>query len=211
MNIAIIGAGRLGGSLARRFAALGHQVDVKVPDPTAEKYAELAKIDNVTLGAAGTELADAEMVFLAVPWEVVTDTTKSLGDLGGRILVDCTNPVTFGENGLALAVGHTTSGAETVAEHAMNAVVFKALNQLGTPILDAPTDFPAPPLMYVAGPDGDEKVRLMDLIKDLGLDPHDAGPLAAARLLEPLALLWMSQAFRPDGGPNFTHVWQSRV
>lgn len=210
MEIALIGAGRLGTSLARRFAGLGHSVDVRVPDPSDEKHAALSQLDGIALNAAGTPLGSADIIFLAVPWEVATDVTSALGDLGGRSLVDCTNPVTFGADGLALAVGHTTSGAEMIAEAAKNATVFKTLNQLGTPILDAPEDFAAPPLMYVAGPDGDEKEQLMGLIAELGLDPHDAGPLAAARLLEPLALLWMSQAFRPDGGPNFTHVWQNR-
>ena len=42
----------------------------------------------------------------------------------------------------------------------------------------------------------------MRLVDELGFDPVDAGPLTQARLLEPLALLWISLAYRQGLGRN---------
>lgn len=55
----------------------------------------------------------------------------ALGDLAGAILIDCTNPLATGPDGLRLVIGHDSSGVEEIAKAAPRASVFKTLNQTG--------------------------------------------------------------------------------
>ena len=57
--------------------------------------------------------------------------------------------------------------------------------------------------MFVAGDDATHKPIVMQLVSDLGFEAIDAGGLIVARLLEPMALLWINIAFRPGGSRDF--------
>ena len=48
--------------------------------------------------------------------------------------------------------------------------------------------------MFMAGDDGGAKTVVAGILADLGFEPLDAGGIAAARLLEPLAMVWINQA-----------------
>ena len=64
----------------------------------------------------------AEAVVLSVPWPAVPDALAAAGDLNGKVLIDCTNPLRMGASGLELEIGHSTSGGERVAALAPGAV-----------------------------------------------------------------------------------------
>lgn len=185
MRIAVIGAGNVGATLGNAWSAAGHQVTygVRKPDPasTAEK----------TVGEAA---AGAEVVVLATPWPAVDDAVAACGDLTGRILVDCTNPLLPGLAGLE--VGTTTSGVEKIAELAPGAKAVKAFNTVGFNVMANPTFDGKPVSMLYCGDDPDAKAIVRQLIADCGFEPVDAGPLKQARLLEPFALLWISMAMQ---------------
>ena len=57
--------------------------------------------------------------------------------------------------------------------------------------------------MFVAGDDAEAKKAVTQLSNDLGFETLDAGPLSQARLLEPVAMLWISLAYTGGLGPNF--------
>ena len=74
-------------------------------------------------------------------------------------------------------------------------MLFKAFNTTGFGNMQNP-DFPqGKAAMFVAGPDGKGKQTAMQLVKDVGFEAVDAGDLPSARLLEPLAMLWIKLAF----------------
>jgi predicted dinucleotide-binding enzyme len=124
-----------------------------------------------------------------------------MGDLAGKIVIDCTNPLRMGATGLELEIGHSTSGGERVAGWAQGASVFKTLNQTGFEIMgDAEAFGPPAPVMFVAGDDEAAKPRVMDLVRDLGFEAVDAGPLTGARLLEGIAMLWIHMAINRKAG-----------
>jgi predicted dinucleotide-binding enzyme len=101
----------------------------------------------------------------------------------------------MGTDGLQLDIGHTTSGGERVASLAQGAAVFKTLNQTGFANMEHAREFaPVPAVMYVAGDDDAQKPLVLSLISDLGFQAIDAGPLRVARLLEPMAMLWIHMA-----------------
>lgn len=111
---------------------------------------------------------------------------------------------------LGLAIGHATSGGEEVAARVPGAFVFKTLNQTGAETLADAGAYDPRPVMFVAGDDADRKAVVLGLVGELGFDPADAGPLANARLLEPLALLWIDQALVRGAGRHFAFARLTR-
>lgn len=205
MQIAILGAGNVGGTLGKRWSAVGHTVVFGVRDAADPKLKDLlgaAKATAATLSEAATR---GEVVVLAVPWDAVPAAldAASVG-LGDKVLLDCTNPVSMGSDLLAkgLLVGHTTSAGEQVAKRAPTARVVKSLNTVGWPIMADPSLQGQPSVMPYCGDDGAAKDVVARLLGDLGFEALDAGPLANARLLEPFGMLWISLAFQRLG-PHF--------
>ncbi len=187
MQLAIIGAGNVGNALAAGWSAAGHQITFGVRDPqAAPKRATATSYTSVAAAAKS-----AEVLVLSVPWQAAPDALASAGDLSGKILIDCTNPLQMGADGLELAIGLNGSGAERVAELAPGASVFKTLNQTGFANMERAHEFALPAVMYVAGDDETRKPQVMSLVADLGFQAVNAGPLRIARLLEPMAMLWI--------------------
>lgn len=145
-------------------------------------------------------VAPADVVVLCTPWQGTEQAVQGCGDLSGKILIDCTNPLTPDVAGLE--VGLTTSGAEQVATWAPGARVCKAMNQIGAPMMDGP-QLSGQPVMFVCGNDDDAKAVTTGLVSELGFEAVDIGDLTLARLLEPYALLWIHLALRRGFGTNF--------
>lgn len=198
MRIAIIGAGNVGGTLGRRWLKLGHEVVFGVRDPqgaTADRLrAELA--GQLRLASPAEAAAFAEIVVLTVPSAAAESTTASLGDLTAKVLVDATNPVGAGF-AHAYAEG---SVAERVAAAAPGAHVVKAFNTTGFNIMADPQFGTESASLFVCGDDSAAMEQVQTLAAALGFDPVDCGPLRQARLLEHLALLWISMAMAHGHG-----------
>jgi hypothetical protein len=151
-------------------------------------------------GAGATEAlpaaaaAQADVVVLALPWAVAEGAVKALGELEGKVVIDCMNPLTMTDGALGLERGFSTSGAETVQSWLPGAHVVKTLNQVGAEIMANPSMLAAIPVMFLAGDDMTAKAKAAALVTDAGFEVLDAGPLRQARLLEPLAMLWINQA-----------------
>ena len=203
MRIAVIGAGSVGGTLGKGWAERGHQVTFAVKDPADAKLRSLlgsikGKADAKPVRDAAR---DAEVVVLATPWDANADAIRAAGDLAGKILIDVTNPLKPDLSGLAL--GHDTSGAERVAAMAKGARVFKALNQTGFENMANPAYPAGKAVMFVAGDDPAGKKTVLELVSGLGFEAVDAGNLQAARLLEPLAMLWIHLMVHQKIGRSF--------
>ena len=194
MNIAIIGAGNVGGTLGAAWAKkAGHDIVFGVRDPKAEKVqALLSKIGGKAKAATPAEAASAAgFIVLSTPWPATEAAIRSMGDLKGKVILDATNPLTRGPEGIGLEIGHGISGGEKVQGWASGASVFKTLNTTGFGTMAEPVFNGVKSLMFVAGDDAANKPKVMALIGELGFDVVDAGPLKNARLLEPHALLWI--------------------
>src|SRR5881628_2392691 len=154
MRIAIIGAGHVGQTLGRRWAERDHTIVYGVREPEAPKSKDAATATGhgARVATAREAAADAEVVVLATPWEAAHDALRGADALGGKILVDATNPLGGGV-GEGLAVGHTTSGAEQVAGWAPGARVVKAFNTTGWPNMKDPDYAGQPATMLVCGED----------------------------------------------------------
>lgn len=200
MRIALIGAGMVGGALGRRWAENGHEVLFCTRHPEDDRMSKM--LDEIgTLACSGpVEKAASwgDVVVLAIPWAGVTDALHTVGDLKGRVLLDCTNPLAADLSGLG--IGHTTSGGEQVAEMAKNARVVKIFNTTGFGNMLDPQYEDHRASMFYCGDDDDAKSTAAGLAEEIGFDPVDAGPLQNSRLLEPLAMLWIYMAMRGGQG-----------
>jgi predicted dinucleotide-binding enzyme len=202
MKIAIIGAGNVGGTLGRAWAKKGHDIFFGVRSPQNEKIQRLVQsLDpKARAGAIAEAAAFGEVVVLATPWQATEAAVREAGDLSGKVVIDCTNPLKPDVSGLE--VGFNSSGAEQVARWAKGAKVFKAFNTTGSPMMADPVINGLRTVMFICGDDEGAKPAVLQLASDVGFDTIDAGKLAQARLLEPCAMLWISLAFG-GMGPEF--------
>lgn len=200
MRIGIIGSGNVGGALGTRWAAAGHHVIFSSRSPESPGVLDLvrkaghgARADT----AAGT-VAASDVLLLATPWEVTRAAATGLGPLGGKVLIDATNPLLPGLAGIEY--GTATSGAEQIASWVPGSRVVKAFNTIGFNVMANPRFPSGDAALLYCGDDADAKQTVRQLALDLGFDPHDAGPLSASRLLEPFALLWITLAMKQGYG-----------
>ena len=190
MKIAVIGTGTVGSALARGFSRAGHDVILGSRRPEDDEVRALAEETGAAAAVRPAEAAGrAEVVVLAVPWAAARAAVEGLGDLGGKILVDATNPL-----GPGLALVAEPSGGELVARWARGARVVKAFNTIGAEVMATADRFDPPPVLFLAGDDGDAKETVALLAAELGFDPVDAGALQRSRHLEHLAVLWIHRA-----------------
>jgi predicted dinucleotide-binding enzyme len=200
MRIAIIGAGSVGATLGRAWIKYGEDVIWGLRNPADPKHAALPR---ERVKAPAEAVKEAEVVVIATPWSSAEAAIRSLGSLAGKIVIDCTNPLGMGPDGLQLVLGFNTSAGEQVASWAPGAIVFKTLNTTGAGNMAKAAEYPVKPVMLVAGDDAGSKLRVMELVGKLGFEAVDAGPLKNARLLEPLAMLWIDQAMKRGRGRDF--------
>jgi hypothetical protein len=200
----------MGAKLGTLFARAGHEVVFSYAR-SQDKLRKLAR-EAGSKARAGTprEAAqDADAILLAVHWSRVDDVLKQAGDLSGKVIVTCSLPMNAGNTKLIL--GTTTSGAEELARKLPRAHVVCAFNTVPSEVLfgvyEAERKKHRPSLVY-CGDDEDAKKRTAELIRDVGFDPVDAGPLRIARYTEPFALLVAQLAYEGDAGPELAYRFE---
>jgi predicted dinucleotide-binding enzyme len=202
MKIAIIGAGNVGRALGGALVRAGHSVAFGVRDP------DPARADQATIAAAARS---ADVVILATPFGAAKDVAAATEGLAGKVVIDLTNPLGMTPEGLGLTMGFSTSGAEQVAALLPAAHVYKAFNQTGLENLGDAGGYAHKPVMFVAGDNDVRKPAVLGLVEDAGFEAIDMGDLRAARLLEPLAMLWIELARKRGLGAGFSFALQRRT
>jgi hypothetical protein len=198
MKIGILGSGVVGQALGAGFARRGDQVVVGTRDP--------GKLDEWAAGTdgrgrAGTfaEAAEhGELLVLATLWDGTENALRLAGaaNTAGKVVIDVTNPLDFSGGMPRLAIGHGDSGGEQVQRWLPDARVVKAFNIITAGEMVNP-DFPCgPPTMFVAGQDEGAKGTVAGICRDFGWEVEDIGGIDASRLLEPLAMLWITHGIR---------------
>lgn len=170
-KIAIIGDGNVGGALARGLERAGRDVRAVGKDKTAIRDAA----------------SWADVVLLAVPFAAIDDVVEDVGNVvEGKTLIDVTNAL---DADMSLAMGFTTSGAEELQKKVPRARVVKAFNTQFAQHMDSGRLGDQRLTVFVAGDDAAAKSDVSELATAIGFEAVDAGPLANARLLEPLGYL----------------------
>ena len=201
MKIAILGTGNVGSALGKRWAANGHEIIFGSREPESDKVRGLVQAAGGKTSAAtyAGAVNQADVILLATPFHSAQETLASLGSLGGKLLIDATNP--FGPS-MRLIPWPDSSAAEQIASWAADAKVVKAFNMTGSGNM-ANTDYGAmKPAMFICGEDGAAKNVVLGLSNEIGFDTIDCGPLTAARYLEAIVGLWVNLAYTQGMGPN---------
>jgi predicted dinucleotide-binding enzyme len=180
MRIGILGSGLMGGKLGTIFAQAGHDV-VFSYSRSQRKLKRLAREaqGRARAGTPREAALHADALLLAVHWSRVDAVLKQAGDLSGKVIVTCSLPMNA--NDTALAVAHTSSGAETLAKKVLKAHVVSAFSTAPSEVLfevfrRKRRTRRRPSLLY-CGDDGKAKQIAARLIRDVGFEPVDAGPL----------------------------------
>jgi 8-hydroxy-5-deazaflavin:NADPH oxidoreductase len=129
----------------------------------------------------------AETLILAVPFGALDNLAETLAGLvEGKTVIDVTNALT---EDMKLAVGFETSGAEQLQKNLPGARVAKAFNTQFAQHMDSGRLGDKRLTVFVAADDATAKRDALEMAAAIGFDTVDAGPLANARLLEPLGFL----------------------
>jgi len=138
MKVAIVGTG-MGTGLGRQFAAVGHEVFVGSRDPERAKTTAKA-IGGVGHGSYADAIAQADAFLLAVNWWDIEGVFPQLGEVSGKILIDCTNPYTDNTYSTPADLGGR-SAADVIQERRPGARVVKARNHVYAHIVNSSPDF----------------------------------------------------------------------
>jgi predicted dinucleotide-binding enzyme len=211
MRIGILGSGLMGGKLGTLFARAGHQVVFSYAR-SRQKLAKLARDagENARAGTPQEAAQEADVLLLAVHWDQINDVLNQAGDLSGKVIVTCSLPMNAGNT--EFVVAHTSSGAEELAKKVPGARVVAAFGTVPSEVLfgvfDARRRKAARPGLVYCGDDPDAKEMTAGLIRDIGFDPVDAGPLRIARYAEPFALLIAQLAYEGEDGPELAYRFE---
>ena len=178
MEIAVLGAGNVGTTLANGLLDAGHDVTSGVRDPgTTATRARAATLAGAVAGAA--------VVVNALPGSTSLDVLRQVGAdaLAGRILLDVANAVT---PAYELLHHGASLGALLQAEFPRTRVV-KTLNTIPAAIMADPGALPGPSSVFLSGDDAAAKQVVAGLLSDLGWSPDsqvDLGGIETARATE---------------------------
>jgi 8-hydroxy-5-deazaflavin:NADPH oxidoreductase len=177
--VGILGAGRMGETLARLLAGAGHDVRLansRGPESLAGLVAAIGP--RATAVAAGDVADGAEVVVLATRWEQLPDAVAAVRSWDGVIVVDTTNP-RFGPGPDDVYDTGALTSSEVVAGLVPGARVVKAFNHQPIPSLAAELG-PSPTkrnALFLAGDDSAAKAVVAALMRDIGGVPIDTGGL----------------------------------
>ena len=210
MRIGILGSGLMGGKLGTIWTRAGHDVvfSYSHSEQKLKKLARAAK-GKARAGTPREAAQAADAVLLAVHWSRVDDVLQQAGDLSGKVIVSCSLPMNADDSGLVIA--HTSSGAEELAKKVPKARVVSAFGTVPSEVLfdvfEARRKATKPSLVY-CGDDASGKKVAAQLIRDVGFEPIDAGPLRIARYTEPFTLLIGRLAYEGDRGPELAYRFE---
>ncbi|TDB69896.1 NADPH-dependent F420 reductase [Micromonospora sp. KC721] len=177
MKIGIIGSGNIGGTLARRLCALGHDVTI-TNSRGPQSLTGLAQETGATAGTLEDAVQDADLVVVAIPLFAVTQLPAELFD--GKVVVDANNYYPQRDGDIAELIDRSLSSSRWTADHLKGARVVKAFNNIqARHLMDngRPAGSPGRIALPVAGDDAEAKQVVMQLVDALGFDPVDAGTL----------------------------------
>ncbi|MEI6410204.1 MAG: NAD(P)-binding domain-containing protein [Bacteroidota bacterium] len=189
MNIAIIGAGNVGGALATKWAHKGHHIYLGVRNTEEFKGKELLQNPNTSVHSITEAVQHAEVILLATPAPVAISAAQSLGDTTGKIIIDAMNIVMGrGPEGFA-------NTSDAILANTQTRDVVKCFNTTGYNNMENP-DYNGTAIdMFVAGDSEAGKAAAQQLALDAGFAAcYNVGGNDRFTLMEQFAWFWINLA-----------------
>ncbi len=189
MNIAIIGAGNVGGALATKWAQAGHTIHLGATNTATFKSTHLLNNPNTTLHTVPEAVQQAEVVLLATPAPAAIAVAQSLGNTTGKIIIDAMN-VVAGKG----PAGYTNTSAAILANTATEHLA-KCFNTTGFNNM-ADTIYQGQAIdNFVCGSSAKAKEAAQQLSADAGFATcYDVGGNDKFDLMEQFANFWINLA-----------------
>ena len=219
MEIAVLGTGTVGRTIAAKLAELGHEVVIGTRDPAAT----LARTEPDAMGNPPFPVWQAEhpavrlapFAEAAAQGELVVNATGGTGsldaltragerNLAGKVLLDVSNPLDFSRGfPPSLFVSDTDSLAEQIQRAFPGVRVVKSLNTMNAAVMVDPGSVGGGDhSTFVSGDDAEAKQIVVELLGSMGhTDVIDLGDLSSARGAEMLLPVWL-RLMRALGTPH---------
>lgn len=200
MDVAVLGTGVVGRTLASRLNELGHAVMLGTRDasnPVALQWlASVGTARGARIGTFAEAAAHAQLIVNATSGAASIAALKLAGErnLNGKVLLDVANPLDF-SHGMppSLSVVNTDSLGEQIQRSFPDVLVVKSLNTVTVDVMVHPERLPEDHQMFVAGNDAEAKATVADLLRGMGWrSVLDLGGIEAARGMEMYVILWVT-------------------
>jgi 8-hydroxy-5-deazaflavin:NADPH oxidoreductase len=210
VRIGILGSGLMGGKLGTILVRAGHEVVFSY----ARSLAKLEQLAgnagaNARAGTPADAAREADALLLAVHWTRVDDALARAGELSGKILLTCSLPMS--EDDSHMVIGHSSSGAEALADKVSGTHVVSAFSTVPSevlfPVFEARGHISPPDLIFCGDNEGAKKT-VARLIRDVGFNPVDVGALKAARYVEPFGLVIAQIAYSSSERPELAYRFE---
>lgn len=187
MNIAIIGAGNVGGTLATKWSGKGHNIYIGAKDTAKFQGNKLLENSNTTVHSIHEAVNLSEVILVATPPEIAIDLTKEFGNTNGKTIIDATNTI--------MKSPEPYPTAFHAFEDLTEAEVVKCFNTTGFENMKNPNYGNITLDMYMGGSSESAKQIAISLSKDAEFENcYDFGLSDKVELLEKFALSWINLA-----------------
>jgi 8-hydroxy-5-deazaflavin:NADPH oxidoreductase len=194
MKVAVLGAKVVGSTLGRKWASAGHEVMFGVRDVQNPQVKTLAKELGAQIGSLAEAIEFAQVVVFAIPGRAMEETIKTHAQrLNGKTVIDAVNHMD----------GGPLNSAALFAEHAPQALVFRAFNSLGWESFENPRYGDQQADLFYCGTGGEAQTVVEELIREVGLRPIRVGTIDQAHLVDGITSLWLALAFGQKMGRQF--------
>lgn len=182
-SIAVVGSGRIGGNLARKWATKAHLVVFGVRDPDNPALVDSARQLGVGRAPIDEAVRRSDVVTFAIPGGAMAETVAGLGrQLDGKVVIDAANNVG----------GEHTNSAAAFAAAAPGAAYYRAFNSYGWEVVEQPVVEGTQPDAFYCGPDGASRSTIEQLIADVGLRPVWLGGPDQVEVVDGVLRLWFT-------------------
>lgn len=187
MKIAIIGAGNIGGTLAKRFAKVGHTIYLGVRDMNNPKVKELLS-GRISAHSISEATSKANVIVTAAYPQATKEIAKQFGDVSKKIIIDAMN--TFRGKPEPYA---TTAEALLAWTNCKDVV--RCFNTTGWENMKNPNYLGYKIDMFVAGDSKKGKKAASKLAKEIGFGQvYDLGGNDKFELMEQIVIVWVALA-----------------
>ncbi len=195
MNIAVIGAGNVGGALAKNWAKAGHKVIIGSRNAGSDELKTLSRaFKNLSAASIENAVNDSEVILVSIPVQAATEVASQIGDAGNKIIIDATNSV------FAKPKGYNNCFELFKDVTRCNDLV-KCFNSTGFENMENPIYGDLAIDMFMAGDSLKAKETALKLAKDCGFENcYDFGGDDCVQLLEQFAMSWINLAILQKQG-----------
>lgn len=206
-KVAVLGSGVVGEVLANGFLKHGYAVMRASREPQKLEAWAQGKA-HASVGTLEAAAAWGEVVVLAVKGAAAEEVVRSVApQLTGKLVLDATNPIEEQPPVEGMLTFFTTGDSlmERLVAAAPSAHFVKAFSSVGNANFVNPDFGGILPTMFICGNDEGAKAKARGILQQFGWEAEDMGGARAARVIEPLCILWCLPGFLRN---QWTHAFK---